>query len=63
MSLLPNAHDIADALTPVVSQAEDKLTAEVTGQILPALRDALVEAFDGLQITVTVNITKKKGNA
>ena len=57
MGLVPNAKELADEFSPVIANAEDKLTAELTGQIIPALRDALVQALDGLTITLTV--TKK----
>ena len=45
----------AAAIQPVLIELEAKFIDEVTSRVLPALKETLIGAFDGLTITITVS--------
>jgi hypothetical protein len=57
---LSNPTKDAAAIQPVLVTLETKTMIDLVGQVLPAVKEMLVNAANGLDITVTINISIAK---
>jgi hypothetical protein len=57
---LSNPVKDAAAISPVLVTLETKTMVDLVGQVLPAVKGMLVDAANGLDVTVTINITINK---
>lgn len=46
----------------IISNAVGALSKAATAEIIPALKQAGIELCDGLSVTITINISRKKEN-
>ena len=58
MSVLDPKQDAA-ALDPVIKSNVESAIDQLVSKVVPALKVALVEALDGLTVTVTIAVAKK----
>lgn len=57
---LINPDDLAKSAQPVLDEVVDRASRDLATVDAPAFRDALVQALDGLTVTVTITVAVKK---